>query len=273
MKRVAVLMTVHNRREMTLCCLHSLYACSIPEEYMIEVFMTNDGCIDGTPEVVGENYPSVHIIKGDGSLYWNRGMWTAWNEAAKENFDFYLWLNDDTYLYSNALELILNVSSQNDERAIIVGATENSDKTRVTYGGWKVKNLVTPKGYPIELDFFNGNVVLIPKAVFHILGNLDFTFRHSKGDFDYGLRAKKLGIKSILVGLVIGQCDLHASLEAWCNPNVSLKERLLSLKKPTGMNLKEFFYFDMKHKGLVIALFHVITISLHCIFPRIWKNI
>ena len=28
----------------------------------------------------------VHIINGDGSLYWNRGMIAAWEEAAKEGF-------------------------------------------------------------------------------------------------------------------------------------------------------------------------------------------
>ena len=46
-------------------------------------------------EAVGKMFPQVHIIKGDGNLFWNRGMYMAWQAAIKEkDYDFYLWLND-----------------------------------------------------------------------------------------------------------------------------------------------------------------------------------
>ena len=244
----------------------------IPEDYRIEAYLVDDGCTDGTADAVCKKYAEVHIIKGDGTLYWNRGMWTAWNEAAKEDYDYYLWLNDDTYLHSNALCSVLEASAKYDEKAIVVGATEASDGSKLTYGGRRDGHIPNPEEGIAEVDYFNGNLVLVPKYAFLRLGNLDYTFRHSKGDFDYGKRARKSGIRIIQTDSVVGICDLHPSLDKWCNPNVKLKERLNALNTPTGMNLKEFYYYDRKHKGSFTALFHMFTITLHCLFPRLWHE-
>ena len=87
----------------------------------------------------------------------------------------------------------------------------------------------TPNGRLTEVTHFNGNIVLIPQYVYHILGNLDYYFTHSKGDFDYGLRAQKKGIKMFQVGEVLGECDLHETLDKWCNPDIPFKQRWKAL--------------------------------------------
>ena len=38
----------------------------------------------------------------------------------------------------------------------------------------------------MPVDYFNGNIVLVPQFVFRQLGYLDDYFTHSKGDYDYG---------------------------------------------------------------------------------------
>lgn len=270
MKRIAVLMTVHNRRKKTLRCLECLYTNTVPEGYAVEVFMTDDGCSDGTPESVRERFADVHIIKGDGNLYWNRGMWTAWNEAAKEEFDYYLWLNDDTYLYPNALKMMLDVSSKEANNAIIVGATENIEKSEMTYGGYIEGLRQKPQGRPIEVEYFNGNVVLIPRTVFQKLRNLDYFFRHSKGDFDYGMRAKKIGIKMFQVGKYVGVCDNHMGISKWCDPRYSFCRRWKAMLKPDGMPPMEVFYLNMKHHGLCSAILHSCSVVVRCLFPRLY---
>ena len=95
MKTIAVLLTVFNRREKTLKCLERLYGQLPIMGYKVDVYLTNDGCTDGTPEAVRTQFPEVHVIDAEGDLFWNRGMFTAWAEAAKTDYDFYLWLNDD----------------------------------------------------------------------------------------------------------------------------------------------------------------------------------
>lgn len=273
MKQIAVLLTVFNRKSQTLQCLENLFKQDIPEGYCIKVYLTDDGCTDGTPQTVHEKFPDVKIIQGDGSLFWNRGMWTAWNAAAKEyDYDFYLWLNDDTDLRENALLSLLESSERNSNNAIVVGSTVDSiSHTQLTYGG-RLSNGKIPlcNGKDVEIDHFNGNIVLIPQSVYKVLGNLDYFFTHSKGDFDYGLRAKKVGIKMIQCGTILGECDTHPTIDKWCDPRLPLKTRFNCLYRPNGMPPKESFHLNKRHYGIVSAIKVYMTIYLRCLYPQLW---
>lgn len=273
MSRIAVLLTVFNRKQKTIECLQKLHNQTLIPKHKIDIYLTNDGCTDGTPEIVAKEFPDVKIINGDGSLFWNRGMYTAWKEAANHDYDFYLWLNDDTFVYDNMLKALLTASNEKKDRAIIVGATQSATSKKITYGGRSTNGTrPIPNGELVKIQYFNGNIVLVPRYVYNILGNLDFYFTHSKGDFDYGLRANKVGIEAYQVGQVLGECELHNSLDKWCNPNIQLKDRWKAMKCPNGMPPKETFYLEKKHFGFFIALFHYITIHIRCLFPSIWIN-
>lgn len=271
MQSLAVLLTVFNRKGKTLECLKRLYTQLPLDGYQVDVYLTNDGCTDGTPEAVKEQFPEVNIINGNGNLFWNRGMYTAWHEAAKKNYDFYLWLNDDTYVYPNMLCSLLKASSVKNDMAIIVGATQSLDGKKITYGG-RLSNgkIPTPDGNFTSVQYFNGNIVLVPSYVYNKLGNLDYYFTHSKGDFDYGLRAYKAGIEMYQVGECLGECDLHETLDKWCNPKVPFVQRWKVLYRPNGMPPKETFHLEKKYRGLIIAIFHYITIHIRCLLPSLW---
>lgn len=275
MKYIAVLLTVFNRKEKTLACLSNLAKQQKVEGLQVDVWLVNDGCTDGTPEAVKEQFPDVNVIDADGNLFWNRGMWTAWDTAAKaRDYDFYLWLNDDTFVYDNMLKVLTEAAMETKDKAIIVGATESADHSSVTYGG-RVNGGVVPKpnGKLVPVDYFNGNIVLIPQSVYHILGNLDSYFTHSKGDFDYGMRAKKSGVAMFQAGDVLGECEAHATFDKWCNPDVPLSQRWKMMHKPNGMPPKETFHLEKRHKGLVMACVHFVSIHLRCLFPKLWiKN-
>lgn len=274
MKNIAILITVFNRKATTLRSLYRLYNQCTSEEYGIDVFLTDDGCTDGTPEAVKKEFPQIHIVKGNGNLFWNRAMFVAWQEAAKTDYDFYLWLNDDTFVYSNMIDKLLKSSYEKDNKAIIVGATQSCDHKQLTYGGrLDDRSIPKPNGELTEVSYFNGNIVLVPKSVFQKLGNLDYYFTHSKGDFDYGMRAKRNGIKIYQVGEILGECDLHESLDKWCDPAVPFRQRWKALQRPNGMPPKETYYFEKKHYGVLIALFHYVTIYLRCFFPIVWVKI
>ena len=272
MKTIAVLLTVFNRKDKTLQCLKRLYDILPLDGYQVDVYLTDDGCTDGTPEAVSTQFPQVNVIHAKGDLFWNRGMWIAWNTAAKaKDYDFYLWLNDDTFVYDNMLEVLIEASLETKEKAIIVGATESTDHSVITYGG-RLPNGSIPKpdGSLIKVDYFNGNIVLIPRAAYKVLGNLDHYFTHSKGDFDYGMRAKKANIAMFQAGEVLGECDAHPTFDKWCNPNVPFVQRWKMLHRPNGMPPKEIFHLERRHKGLVMACFHYLTIYLRCLCPKLW---
>lgn len=272
MKSIAVLLTVFNRKNKTLQSLERLYKLLPLDDIQVDVYLTDDGCTDGTPEAVTEHFPQVYIIHAKGDLFWNRGMWTAWDTAAKtKEYDFYLWLNDDTFVYDNMLEVLIEAALETKEKAIIVGATESTDHSNITYGGrLKDGKIPRPNGRLVKVKYFNGNIVLIPQAVYNVLGNLDPYFTHSKGDFDYGLRAQKVGFDIYQAGEVLGECDAHPTLDKWCNPDVPLAQRWKILNRPNGMPPKESFHLEKRHYGLFTACFHYVTIHVRCLFPKLW---
>lgn len=272
MKSIAVLLTVFNRKEKTLRCLKNLFKQEIPEGFSLDVYLTNDGCTDGTPEAVKEQFPQVHVIDGDGSLFWNRGMWTAWDVASKtKDYDFYFWLNDDTFLYDGALIKLLKTSQKYGDKAIIVGATESLDKSHTTYGGGiPAQGIPKVNGNDVKCVTFNGNIVLIPKYVFDSIGKMDFYYSHSYGDVDYGWTASKNGISIYQIGEHLGACDEHPTLSNWCNPEVPFRKRWRALHRPNGQPPKEVFHFESKFLGMGKAIFHYFTTYLHCVVPQLW---
>jgi len=272
MKSIAVLLTVFNRKDTTLKCLRNLYSQDIPEGHSFDVYITDGGSNDGTVEAIRQEFPNVDIEVKDG-VFWNRGMYASWERAASKNYDYYLWLNDDTELYAGALKKIIDSSSKYDNKSIIVGACQDTEThSKITYGGRNNNKLVIPNGTDAEVSCINGNIVLVPKYVFDILGNLDYYFTHSKGDFDYGMRAVKAGIKMYQVGEALGMCDVHPRIDKWCDPEIPFKKRWKFMNMPNGMPPKETFHLE-KQTSLVKASIHFFTIYLRCLFPSLWIKV
>ena len=62
-------------------------------------------------------------------------MYTAWEEATKrKEYDYYLWLNDDTFIYPDSISRLLNDSISVKDEAIICGATCSEKDGKPTYG-------------------------------------------------------------------------------------------------------------------------------------------
>ncbi len=267
---IAVLITCHNRNEKTLECLKFFYGAEKPKEFIFEIFLVDDGSTDGTGEAVNSLFPNVHIIQGDGNLYWNRGMHLAWQVASEYNyFDYFLWLNDDTNLLPNA---IIDLLRFDNKESIIVGTTISHINSTITYGGHLNKQLLIPNGKPQLCDSFNGNFVLIPQKVFSQLGNLDKYYIHALGDIDYGKRAFKKGIDIILSPNISGYCGHEWENPKWSSLELTLIERVRLLYSPlSGCTPNQLFYFDSKFNGIAIAIFHIFTVHLRLLFPIIWR--
>ena len=194
-----------NRKEKTLQCLSRLFDQLPVEDLQIDVFLTDDGCTNGTVEAVENLFPSVHILEESGDLFWNRGMLMAWKATADaRDYDAYLWLNDDTFLYEGTLTSLQRAVKDTEGKAIIVGATEDATHSKLTYGGrLREGGIPIPTGELKPVEYFNGNIVLVPRSAFLQLGYLDKYFTHSKGDYDYGSRAKKAGLQIYQIGKVL----------------------------------------------------------------------
>lgn len=263
MTKIAVLITCHNRREKTLKCLSNLYSAVLPTGVSLKVYLVDDGSTDGTSEAIKENFSQVKIIKGNGNLYWNQGMRLAWETAAEEyDYNFYLWLNDDTIIDKNSLKELL-VSYQaayklEGKPAIIVGACKKSEETsEFSYGGRNEDGPVIPNGKLQNCKYINGNVVLIPREIYNSLGNLSNDYTHALGDYDYGLRALKKGFNIYATKNYVATCQWPDERDPWLNGAYPLKHRWRLLHSPKGLNIREYIIFRKKywgHKWIVFAL-------------------
>lgn len=274
--KLAVLMTVHNRKEKTLKCLHSLFSQDYDNSrWSIDVYLTDDGCTDGTREAIENHYPDVNIVDGDGNLYWNQGMRLAWLSAVhKCEFDAYLWLNDDTILENGAISRLLECYDLKPN-SIIVGSTYSSVSQKITYGGRdENEQLIEPGIELIECKIFNGNIVLIPKSVFKKIGFLDKAYSHSLGDIDYGMTASIYGIKSYVCPAYCGVCESNPKPPKWLQMDLPFKERLNNLFSPLAYtNPREYFHYKKKHWGTTAAILAMVSIGIHFVSPKFWEKL
>jgi GT2 family glycosyltransferase len=254
MNFIIVCITCHNRRENTLKSINALYSQLVGLQ-RIHTYLVDDGSTDGTADAVRERYPEVKILPGDGNLYWNRGMHLAFGEALQKDYDYYLWLNDDTVLFPDALQRLLDTSMLFDNNAIIVGSTQDPDSGEWSYGGFVRRHPKRPLRFkpflpanePVPVETMNGNCVLIPKRVVQIVGNLDPVFLHAMGDFDYGLRAQKLGFEVILAPGYFGNCKRDKLDFA----KLPIFQRIKSLLSKKGLPPRDWAVFAKRYAGVL----------------------
>lgn len=281
-KNVAVLLTCHNRKAKTIACLESLYQADIPPAYHIDVYLTDDGSTDGTSEAVRKRFPGIHIIKGDGNLFWAGGMRLAWKTAIEgKSFDSFLLLNDDVILYRNFMLNLLETDSysltETGKSGIYSGATTDDITNEVTYGGSVIKQnhfLLTmqklnPGQYPQRCDLVNANVLWVSGEVVKRIGIFDERYTHGIADYDYSMRAKKKNIPLWLASGVCGVCN-HDHGKNW-KTGVSLKERILWLKSPKGLAYSEYLFYVKRHFPLYFP-YSFIMIWMKILFPFIWER-
>lgn len=242
-----------------------------------DVYITDDGSTDGTRDMLHQCFPKVKVISGTGNLFWSRGMYTAWKEAVKGKYDYYLWLNDDIELYPFFFEELLECYKQKGGDCIITGLIENFEKTTILYGGSdENKTLIQANGLPQKVTHMNGNVVLVPKSVVDKIGIMDPKLHHDLGDVDYGLTAIENGINIYTTRrpIAAGYSNDFCRVRKW---GVSLRQRFKKLKSPLGSPPAINFYFRKKHYGLFNACaywcyLYVLNILPDCVVKSIWGN-
>jgi GT2 family glycosyltransferase len=266
---VAALLTCFNRREKALSALGAIFAQREAVPRRLTVILVDDGSTDGTAEAVASAYPAVRILRGDGSLFWNGGMRVAFAEAMRSDFDYYLWLNDDTSLFPEALDSLLS-SAQSLQRegrtAIVTGSTCDLVRKDWTYGGfrrrlsWRGLQILSVQPLPDALqscDTMNGNCTLIPRAVSQKVGNLDAAFQHGMGDFDYGFRARAAGFEISLAPGFVGTCAGNSDAGTWRDKGTPFSKRWRHLISRKGLPFKEWLIYTHRHCGPLWPLYTV----------------
>lgn len=209
-------MTCFNRREKTLRCLAALQVGweKAGNGLSVSVFLTDDGCSDGTAEAIRERqFPfPVHILPGTGNLFWNGGMIHSWKAALAEGgFDGYLWLNDDTYALPEFWEDLAAADvfclENYGKHGIYVGSTKDQDTGAFTYGGFNyvskislLDQFVIPDGHTFQpCQAAHGNITYVSHQVVEKMGIFCEKYWHGGTDHDYTYLAHKAGIPILVL--------------------------------------------------------------------------
>jgi GT2 family glycosyltransferase len=211
-EKYAVIITCYNRREMSLRCLNQLFTSKVAEN--LEVYLLDDGSVDGTADAIEAQFPSVHLFRGDGSYYWSGGVRMLWDHCKSPRFTGYIWLNDDNLLDEDAFERLLVWARRTDWSSIIGGAMRDPVSGGTSYGGglrttfhpMHFENVDPDPTQPLEVDVLNGNMLLIPQPIADVVGGVGKGLVQNGADFEYCVRARRHGFKSLLLPATFGAC-------------------------------------------------------------------
>lgn len=255
---IAAVLCCHNRRERTLQALQALHAGAAAHALPLTLVLLDDGSTDGTADLVASAYPDAHLLRGDGSLFWCRGMHRAMAKAQTlAGVSHFLWLNDDTMLEPDALPRLMQTLAQAGEaEAIAVGATHDG-AGRCSYGGGRSLGGLRKLRYERvggaaaaeRCDVFNGNCVLLPRSVVERVGNLDPKFEHAMGDTDYALRAGRAGVAIWVAAGFVGVCVPNPVAGTAGDPALGAYARFAALCSRKGLPWRSWLHFTRRHGG------------------------
>ena len=261
---IAILLTVHNRKAKTLACLDSVATTlsDVSDGLSVNIYLTDDGSTDGTAEAIrARQYPfSIHLLKGDGDLFWNGGMINSWQAAqgAGTAYDGYLWLNNDTTILPNFWSQLQEADAysrlHSGRGGIYVGSTCASDGHTFSYGGFNFVNRLTLKDRFVEpngtfqpCQCAHGNLTFVSADVVKQMGIFTNEYIHSGGDHDYTYRSYKKGFLLLVLPSFVGVCDNNHPEDGYADfLRMPLRERLAYLKSPLGFNLHNTLTFQRR---------------------------
>jgi GT2 family glycosyltransferase len=206
----AVIIPVHGGLQLTVRCLESLREC---DPLPVMVVIVNDGSPDDTAEHLAVHDPDVHVLPGNGDLWWGASINLGCGFAIERGAESLILLNnDDVILSRNLLRELVRVLG---ERGGSVGATtlvEAPDGSRTVLGAggaldWRRRGtLLRRVGEPFvesqsvaECEWLPGMALAFSSALFTELGGIDAAvFPQSRGDADFTIRARRHGYSCVV---------------------------------------------------------------------------
>jgi GT2 family glycosyltransferase len=245
------------------------YSQQIDNNFKLSIVVVDDGSTDGSSEWISKYYPQVHILKGDGNLWWtgsiNKGVKYA-TDILKTDYAI-LW-NDDTVCDSNYfIELDKIYKECKDHQNSILASKVfwiNEASTLFNFGcyysfttgkkkviGLNEKdseqfNKITP------IDWSGGMGTVIPSSILKELNYFDSNnFPQYHADIDFFLRASKRGYRAY----VIPTLKIYNNRDS---TGISKTQNLKDLKNlffsvRSNYNIRHNFIFNYRHANTIIS--------------------
>jgi GT2 family glycosyltransferase len=255
-----VIIPVHNRKTVTLECLRHLFAENNILPAGCEVVVVDDGSCDGTGEAVREAFPQVHLLSGNGNLYWTGGIARGMKFAIESGASYLFWLNDDCLPRPTALGAML-AYLQAHPRSVVSAACfgpENRTQPRATgFVGRTLRAAVEDSA--VKVEGVCGYCVALPAQLCAEIGLPDaWRMPHYAADNIYTLKAHRHGYEVVLLGSA--KADLRDHLTNIQSPRDLVRshgreERFdtLFLQRKSRFYLPGQYYYHTAKYGLTLG--------------------
>lgn len=212
--KLTVIIVNWNTRQLVLDCLDSIYSNYINNDWNIVVVDNNSH--DNSADAFEMSYPNIEVIRNKDNI----GFAAANNQILKrDDSDFYLLLNSDTYVIGDVLQKSLDYIQSNENYGVMGCRVLNSDKSvqytcskfptlkskveqvfqfsKLFGGKYKSDELMTDwhRDSEREVDVVTGCYLLIRNTVIQQVGILDEDFFFFGEETDWCYRIKKAGWK------------------------------------------------------------------------------
>jgi GT2 family glycosyltransferase len=214
--KIAILLPVFNKLSYTRTCLDAMYT-ELSKGNLMDSYsciLVDDGSTDGTEEFIRQHFPFVHILRGDGNLWWSGGINKGATYAISAlKADYVLLWNNDITTHGNYFGNILKILETTDRNTIIgskiyadynkrivwsMGGTLNPYIGRIRMIGY---NKIDGPEYEkmIEAEWIPGMGTIVPVEIIKNIGFWDdANFPQYHGDSEFTYRAKCNGYRNIV---------------------------------------------------------------------------
>jgi N-acetylglucosaminyl-diphospho-decaprenol L-rhamnosyltransferase len=213
MPDLAVVIVSWNVRDLLATCLRSLFADLEQSSLQAQVWVVDNASADGTPEMVAEAFPSVHLIASQENLGFVRGNNLALREIQNQpQTPKYIWLlNPDTEVLSGATIALLSMLKA-DPQAGMAGPKLLYPDGSLQYSAFRFPGLIQ-----LTFDLFS-----LPPRLYDTPLNGRYPRRLSEGTepflIDHPLGASMM-VKSVVladVGLLDEEFFMYCEEIDWC---------------------------------------------------------
>ncbi len=265
MSKIHIIIVTYNAMKWAERCFSSLRQSSVP----VTCFVIDNGSTDGTQEYIKTHFPEVDFTQSETNLGFGKANNIGIEKAYKEDAEFFYLMNQDTWLYEDTMEKLLEVYNDHpnqDEIGILspihIDGTEkyldifldqyiakNYEKTRM------ISDLYfqTLKPY-YEIMFVNAAHWLLPKKTIEKIGGFNPYFFHYGEDDEY---VNRLRFHHQKVLLVPGSKAVHDGIQSIHKidvkkyPDLRVETNIMNPAIPDGLELEKKSLKQSMIKNLV----------------------
>ena len=264
--RVAAVVLAWNGREDTLACLRALQRATYRE---LSIVVVDNGSTDGGPESVAAEFPAVRLLPLGENRGFAGGVNAGADAALGDGADAVLLLNNDATVEPGFLESLVDVACADGVGAACAQILDSATG-RIWYAGASYDPRrghqgrhtgygdppLSPATAPYETERACGGAMLIPRAALEEVGPLDETLFAYAEDVDWSLRARRAGLRILVVPASIVHHRVSGSTGGAASPD-SLYYALRNGLTVAERNAAEDWLGTVRRRAAAAAAFGV----------------